>query len=180
MSLETKKREYQRAFAKAEASLKSNEIETLSSETPSLNELRYSGQHFAHAIICELDNNIAEAESHIDQATRHCKRAFYDAKESLFLNLMKQIHDFQAEYKEIVVSDVINEFAGHRRKLKEIQKEYGEVVIKALERHNRDLYIDEIEKNIPAIEEILFDWENRRDELNRKKIEYYELKARIR
>jgi hypothetical protein len=42
------------------------------------------------------------------------------------------------------------------------------------------MYIDEIEKFIPVLEEILSRWEDGREQLNKDRLEFYRLRAEAR
>jgi len=80
-----------------EAEDKVKEVELLAQEIsiPSINELRYVGYHLARSF-CEDDPE--KLDTQIDKATRHCKRAIYDAHEIGIIYMLEQIKLFKEKY----------------------------------------------------------------------------------
>jgi len=73
---------------------------------PANNELRYAGHHFmkAHAG-ATVDND------QLDGARRHCERAMYEAAEAGIQRAVRMMREFQTDYEDLVVSEVIPDFA---------------------------------------------------------------------
>lgn len=82
-------------FDAAERKIKAVELLTNNLSIPAINELRYVGYHLARA--CSEEDE-QEANSHLEKAKGHCKRAIYDAHEIGILYMLKHIDTFKQEY----------------------------------------------------------------------------------
>ena len=83
-------------YESAEALIKSCERYTLASPTVAVNQMRYAGRHLLDFI--KLDdfngNGVAGAEC-IEKAKNHCRRAAFDALETLIFSQLEFIVEFQ-------------------------------------------------------------------------------------
>jgi len=127
-------------FDKAEDKVK--EVEFLAQEIsiPSINELRYVGYHLARSF-CEEDKD--KLDTQIDKATRHCKRAIYDAHEIGIIFMLEQIKIFKERY--LPHSDIVlKSIPSYTEDLVSVDKAAGFIAeIKGEHRKNRDVYYEE-------------------------------------
>lgn len=75
---------------------------------PAINELRYAGYHLLNAI-CPMNEDSSPTDQLV-QATNHCKRASYEASEAGLLTAFGKISEFKADYQQIVVSSVVQDW----------------------------------------------------------------------
>ncbi len=95
-------------FARAEDAIKRYERITLSVLTPAVNQLRYAGHHLL--------------EGSLEEACRHCARAYYDALECSISELLGFFARFyEAGYSEGMILKHLPEFPQWRNRLKEAQ-----------------------------------------------------------
>ena len=71
---------------------------------PAHNELRYAGHHLLQAL--DDDGTIADQEQ-LRRACTHCERAMYEAAEAGIISLLVSIRQFQKDYKDIVIGEVV-------------------------------------------------------------------------
>ena len=75
---------------------------------PANNELRYAGHH----LLQSLDNEgRATDEDLLRKAKNHCQRAMYEAAEAGLTRAIRDVHDFQKTYGNVVVSRVVADYA---------------------------------------------------------------------
>ena len=75
---------------------------------PAHNELRYAGHHLLQAL---ADSGSVANNEHLRRACSHCERAMYEAAEAGIISLLTSIGQFQRDYKDIVVADVVSGYA---------------------------------------------------------------------
>lgn len=71
---------------------------------PAHNELRYAGHHLLQAL---GDSGEIAAQEQLRRACSHCERAMYEAAEAGIISLLQSIAQFQKDYKDIVVAEVV-------------------------------------------------------------------------
>lgn len=71
---------------------------------PAHNELRYAGHHLLQAL---GDSGTVANEEQMRRACSHCERAMYEAAEAGMISLLQSITQFQKDYKDIVVAEVV-------------------------------------------------------------------------
>ena len=74
---------------------------------PAHNELRYAGHHLLQALD---DSGTVAVEEQLRRACIHCERAMYEAAEAGIISLLGSISQFQEDYKDIVVVEVVPEY----------------------------------------------------------------------
>lgn len=75
---------------------------------PAINELRYAGYHLLNAV-SPLDAE-ASSSDELTRAVNHCKRATYEASEAGLLTAFGKISEFKADYQQVVVSSVVQDW----------------------------------------------------------------------
>ena len=74
---------------------------------PANNELRYAGHH----LLQSLDSaGRATDEELLRKAKSHCQRAMYEAAEAGLTRAIRDVHDFQEAYRNVVVSCVVTDY----------------------------------------------------------------------
>ena len=71
---------------------------------PAHNELRYAGHHLLQAL--DDSGEIADEEQ-LRRACSHCERAMYEAAEAGVISLLRSLAQFQQDYKDVVVAEVM-------------------------------------------------------------------------
>lgn len=71
---------------------------------PAHNELRYAGHHLLQALD---DSGQVADEEQLRRACSHCERAMYEAAEAGVISLLRSLAQFQQDYKDIVVAEVV-------------------------------------------------------------------------
>jgi len=138
-------------------------IEQLSNEglfIPSVNQLRYAGQHTLLSILSDDEN---ETENNIYEAKDHCKRAIYDALEIGIVYLLRNIELFHEDYRFITVTDVIPDYL---EKLKRIN-EYKNIINNTSRQSISNNY-EKLQDIFDDLNEIVKELEIARTELNKK------------
>lgn len=92
-------------FHEAEKAIKEVEDSNGELTVPAVNQLRYAGNH----LIRYLSNPSNKDE--LRDAEKHCKRATYDAYESLMLYYMLQYEKFKNDYRMVQISAVIPDYS---------------------------------------------------------------------
>ena len=100
---------------------------------PAHNELRYAGHHLLQAL---GDSGQVADEEQLRRACSHCERAMYEAAEAGIISLLESIAQFQKDFKDIVVAEVV--------------PTYGDC--KAMARKARDLLTRGRSKGVAAAE----------------------------
>ncbi len=75
---------------------------------PAINELRYAGYHLLNAI-SPLDADSSTSDE-LMRAVNHCKRATYEASEAGLLTAFGKVSEFKADYQQVVVSTVVQDW----------------------------------------------------------------------
>ena len=75
---------------------------------PANNELRYAGHHVLQSLD---DEGRATDEDVLRKAKNHCQRAMYEAAEAGLTRAIRDVHDFQETYGNVVVSRVVTDYA---------------------------------------------------------------------
>lgn len=87
---------------------------------PAINELRYAGYHLLQAI---GDDGTISRDEQFRRAISHCERAMYEAAEAGINLVLVSIDQFREDYKNIVVKDVVDDYArilAHTRKAQDL------------------------------------------------------------
>lgn len=74
---------------------------------PAHNELRYAGHHFMESVGADD----AEAVELRRKSFSHCQRAMYEAAEAGIMSLLREINTFKDDYRNLVVSSVVPNYA---------------------------------------------------------------------
>ena len=75
---------------------------------PANNELRYAGHHLLQSLD---DGGRATGEDLLGKARNHCQRAMYEAAEAGLTRAIRDVHDFQETFRNVVVSRVVTDYA---------------------------------------------------------------------
>ncbi len=75
---------------------------------PAYNELRYAGHHLLQALD---DSGTISSNEQLRRAVSHCERAMYEAAEAGIISVLDSIDQFRKEYKNIVVKDIVDDYA---------------------------------------------------------------------
>ena len=87
---------------------------------PAINELRYAGYHLLQSI---GDDGTISEEEQFRRAISHCERAMYESAEAGINSVLVWIDQFREDYKNIVVKDVVDDYArilAHTRKAQDL------------------------------------------------------------
>lgn len=95
------------AYKKAEDALHSLGIEAGGVDTAAVNELRYAGRHLLNGLVSDDPD---DRDEQLLRSRRHCERALYEAHDSAIYYHFAQYDQFKADYRRIVISDVIPNF----------------------------------------------------------------------
>jgi len=136
---------------------------------PPVNELRYAGQHLCRALV-ETDDGVKE--KHYQDVLGHCRRASYDALEILLSYYLEKCIKFQDDYRQVIITDVLQSYLDDRKVLNEIKQKSM-----SRDRENRGQYFAEVQQDGEIICSISERWENARPELN-KQVEKERRKSR--
>lgn len=71
---------------------------------PAHNELRYAGHHLLQAL---GESGTVADEEQLRRACSHCERAMYEAAEAGIISVLQSIAQFQRDYKDLVVAEVV-------------------------------------------------------------------------
>lgn len=85
---------------------------------PAYNELRYAGHHLLQALD---DSGTISSNEQLRRAVSHCERAMYEAAEAGIISVLDSIDQFRKEYKNIVVKDIVNDYASILNKARKAQ-----------------------------------------------------------
>ena len=103
-------------YKAADEQIKQCERYTLASPSAAVNQMRYAGSHLLKYINCETENAKADIKrENIEKAINHCKRATFDALETLIFAQLEFISDFQDLCRgkrdiETVYPDYVSDF----------------------------------------------------------------------
>ncbi len=75
---------------------------------PAYNELRYAGYHLLQSLD---DSGAISSNEQLRRAISHCERAMYEAAEAGIISVLDSIDQFRKDYKNIVVKDVVDNYA---------------------------------------------------------------------
>jgi hypothetical protein len=81
---------------------------------PTVNQLRYAGNHLSKYL---LDPQQEE----LTKAANHCKRAIYDAYEAGIYYFLSEIKSFQGDYKHVVITEVLKDWVEVQQKINQIK-----------------------------------------------------------
>lgn len=100
--------EVKELFRRAEEFAK--EIEGSNSELPipAVNELRYAGNHVLKAVTA---GDKAVFDQEVLKAKGHCQRSMYEASESGIAFALDLIKEFQDDYRDLVVAEIVPDYA---------------------------------------------------------------------
>lgn len=105
-------------YSLAETKMKLVEVTDGDLYIPSVNELRYAGCHLSKATVAN-DGKIALGE--LDKATKHCKRAVYDALEIGITFYLEKLSTFLDDYKHVAIVNVIPDVIKFKFRMSEIR-----------------------------------------------------------
>ena len=130
---------------------------------PAHNELRYAGHHLLQSI----DDSGTIIDDHkLGKAKHHCKRAMYEAAEAGIMSAVDEIAGFRAEYRNVVVGDVVDDYIGQLRQVRKAQ----DLLVKG--RSDRTSVVDHVTEYMGAFRQLrdtLEIFDAARDDCNAKK-----------
>ena len=85
---------------------------------PAINELRYAGHHVLQSI---SDEGVVDIEK-FGQAESHCKRAMYEAAEAGIMFCLDYMKEFNSEFSDLVISEVIEDYQDRRARARQAQE----------------------------------------------------------
>ena len=130
---------------------------------PAHNKLRYAGHHLLQSID---DSGTIIADRNLGKAKHHCERAMYEAAEAGILSALDEIAGFRAEYRSVVVGDVVDDYIGKLRQVRKAQ----DLLVKG--RADRTSIVDQVTKYMEAfrrLRDTLEIFDAARDDCNAKK-----------
>lgn len=133
---------------------------------PSINELRYAGHHLSRAWQARQREDASACHDELDRATKHCKRAIYDAHEIGIQHHLLRIKQFQEDYRKTVISNVVHGYHDMRRDVNEANRFIAEIADQF--RGDRDGYYEKCSHHFEAAGRIADTLEAARDDLNAK------------
>ncbi len=153
-------RELDHLFKLAEEKIK--QIENLQNDglsIPSINQLRYAGQHTLASLVA---NNEKVINDNIYEAKDHCKRAIYDAMEIGIVFLLGNIKSFKEEYRFVTITDIIPDYVKKLQRVEEIKNFIGQASRNKVESFNQ------VQAVFDEIKQIYSEFDISREELNKK------------
>lgn len=149
-------------FQKAEQVLKLSERSTLESNIPAINELRYAGCHLTKAL--STNTSYDEKISDLAKAKSHCKRSFYDTIEGTILYLLEDIRQFNYDYRNVAISDLIKDYATKLKEIEDIKKTTKRI---ATDKEKEALY-ESLHARISYLQSISEEFNLMRQEINKR------------
>ena len=150
------------AYKKAEDALHSLGIEAGGVDTAAVNELRYAGRHLLNGLVSDDPDDQAEQ---FLRSRRHCERALYEAYDSAIYYHFAQYDQFKADYRRIVISDVIPDFVSIEKTMKEARDFLDDA---RRDSDNREDYYRKAAEKHANVSEASKTLEAAREELNKK------------
>lgn len=127
---------------------------------PALNELRYSGYHLLKAFkTASIDQQLEE----VAKATKHSKRASYDAVEIGILYYLEKIQLFQEDYSKTQISSVLPDYIDLC-----IKAEASRELISDADKDDRHKYYEQAFAEMDKLKKVLLKLTIAREELNKK------------
>ena len=159
--LREKLSEYKDTYNNAEAALKLFEIKTGEGLIfPAVNELRYAGQHLCRSLDAATS---ADAVEEMERATRHVRRAIYDAYDAGINFYIEKCRSFKDDYKNEVPSAVNPDYVSEKKKLQDLTDTIAEE-----DRQEKETYAGIKQQQFILVRDITTKWELCREELNTK------------
>ncbi|MEQ2352626.1 hypothetical protein [Pseudoalteromonas piscicida] len=116
--------EIKELFAEAEAICKKVEAESSKGPViPSINQLRYAGQHLLAAIVSD-SSSVQKDE--LRKAENHCQRAIYDAAEAGCLTAKELIEGFKSDFKKVSIVETVTSYRDTLKALTQLKRIIGE------------------------------------------------------
>ena len=100
-------REIKELFDRAEKLAKEVELFQSGVSTPAINQLRYAGQHLLKALVAGSKDDF---DKEALKAKGHCQRSMYEASESGIAYAQEAIQEFQRDYSDLVIPEVLPEY----------------------------------------------------------------------
>ena len=149
------------------------EVEMLESAVvvPAINELRYAGHH----ILSAIDDEGSIAEDELTKAIGHCQRAMYEACEAGITFCLDKIKDFNEEYRDVVINEVITNYS---ERLARAQQTVGVIVAGRGARDSVEAQVDNYMNEFRVVRGIMEVFEASRDDLNVKRAQAEEARRR--
>ena len=166
----------QKEFQSAENKIKQLELMDKNISIPAINELRYVAYHLLTA-----GQNSSSDETTIEElkkATRHTRRAYYDAIEAMLLFLLNRLENFDKVYNTIPETiEVIPDYTDKRAKIFDIVEKIEEINTDTKDKKYLEIesYYEEIktidmqfESSIPSIASLSYKNEQKDKKEQRK------------
>lgn len=153
--------EWHELFQEAERRIKEIELHE-GLDIPAINELRYVAFHLLE-ILNAADPS--EKEAHKPKVKAHIQRATYDACEALISIQLKELMQFQEDYRLVVISEVVKNYQELMQ-----QAEQAKSLIKGKQRGHdgREAYYADAMNHVQVLSGINTTLRAARDELNKK------------
>ncbi|GBE37820.1 hypothetical protein BMS3Bbin08_00417 [bacterium BMS3Bbin08] len=142
-------------YADAESALKLVERVAEEVTIPTINQLRYAGQHLTRFIS-------ANDKEELRKAANHCQRAMYDAYETGIIYFINEINNFGKDYRKTVISKILPGWVGYQQTVDKIKTFVDNRNEK--ERHRQT---EECKENFKSLNIIFNETKYSRDELNK-------------
>lgn len=107
-------------FRRAEQKIKA--VEDLLGEGLAIapvNQLRYVSFHLLKGL---FEQSPEQRDEDLRRAKRHCQRALYDASEIGVSYLLREIHGFQSDYKNVEITPILPNWHDMLKEVKEAQR----------------------------------------------------------
>lgn len=158
---------YKSRFAEAELMITQAARLHSALNIPSINQLRYSANHIIKSLYLTGDSRKVE----IEKADNHCKRAIYDACESIILYYLERFSKFEDDYRRAQITVVIPNFVEFKKKARELVDFTKDVPPDKTDEDDTETYRIEnysvIRDQVPRLREILDTLDAARTELNK-------------
>ena len=128
---------------------------------PAINQLRYAGHHILR-FQTETDPNLIREE--YQRAVRHCKRAAYDAYDSMAIYLLEEIEKFRKDYARVQIAPVVPNYLDIKKTARDTKR-----LIECARRDsdNRDTYYAQCSSLFSTLKGYRETLEDAREELNK-------------
>lgn len=143
-------------FERAENAIKLVEHRHSDLIVPAVNELRYACYHIVNYIKDPTQSD------EIKKACGHCKRSTYDAYEAGILYCCREYEDFQNDYKNCVITNVLPDYIEKRKSIND-----GLEFTRSIDKETKAQNYEQCEKHHKELVAIVDSLREAREELNK-------------
>ncbi|GHS92075.1 hypothetical protein FACS1894107_07110 [Planctomycetales bacterium] len=130
---------------------------------PSLNEFRSVAEHIEYYFSAD---RVEQAEDELAEMVTHLRRAAYDAYQAQIQFYLRKCQDFDNDYRQICIVEILGTFVADRQVAQGIIKEIS--AEKRDDLNNRGKYAEQKKEQLAKLKDINERWEIARQELNKK------------